>query len=371
MRILMLNWMDLANPKAGGAEVLTEGILAELVHRGHEVTLLCDHFPGAKREEVINGYRVIRRGYYWSVQLLAPFLWFTRFRKEHFDVVIDQIHSLPFFTALYVPSKKRFAFIHEVAKDIWFKMFPFPFSYIGYATEYLLLQLYRTTKFITVSESTKRDLIGVGIPEKNISITPEAILMPSQMTVVKNQNPTLIFVGRLAPMKRVEHFLETAALTKKVFPNLETWIVGGGEEEYVRSLKSLSESLGGADQKSGIDATFFGRIEWQEKFELMGRAHLLVSASVKEGYGLVILEAGTMGTPSVTYNVHGFRDAIIDGKTGLLSKENTPESLATSIVGLLKDRELYETLAKNTKEHSLNFTFENAAKEFEKIILQK
>ncbi len=357
----MFNWMDLANPKAGGAEVLTEGILAELARKGHEVTLFCDHFPGAKREEMIDGYRVIRRGYYWSVQLLAPFLWFFRFKKEKYDVVIDQIHSLPFFTALYVPRRERFAFIHEVAKDIWFKMFPFPFSYIGYVTEYLLLQLYRTTRFITVSESTKRDLIAVGIPEKNISITPEAIIMPPEMVFEKNQHPTLIFVGRLAPMKRVEHFLETAALVKKAFPNLETWIVGGGEEEYVKSLKSQ-------DQKLAVGATFFGRLEWEKKFELMGRAHLLVSASVKEGYGLVILEAGTMGTPSVTYNVHGFRDAIIAGKTGLLSKENTPESLAETIVGLLKDREVYETLAKNTKEHSLRFTFENAAREFEKII---
>lgn len=367
----MLNWRDLKNPKGGGAEVLTEGILAELVHMGHEVVLFTSLFPGAKHREYVNGYEVIRKGSPLTVHMWAFIFWLREFRKRNFDYVVDQIHGIPFFTIFYVARKKRIAFIHEVAGDIWFEMFPKLIAYFGIIVEQIYFYLYRTTKFITVSESTKRDLIRVGIPEKNISITPEAIIMPPEMEVEKSQNPTLIFVGRLAPMKRVEHFLEASALAKKVFPNLETWIVGGGEEEYVRSLKSLSESLGGADQKSGIDATFFGRLEWEKKFELMGRAHLLVSASVKEGYGLVILEAGTMGTPSVTYNVHGFRDAIIDGKTGLLSKENTPESLAGTVVGLLKDRELYETLSRNTKEHSLNFTFENAAKEFEKIILQK
>lgn len=357
----MLNWRDLKNPKGGGAEVLTEGILAELVNMGHEVVLFTSIFPGAKRREYLNGYEVIRKGSPLTVHVWAFIFWLREFRKRNFDYVVDQIHGIPFFTIFYVARKKRIAFIHEVAGDIWFEMFSKVIAYIGIIVERLYFYCYRTTKFITVSESTKRDLIGVGIPEKNISITAEAIIMPPEMAVEKSQNPTLIFVGRLAPMKRVEHFLETAALTKKVFPNLETWIVGGGEEEYVKSLKSQSEKL-------GLVATFFGRIDWQEKFELMGRAHLLVSASVKEGYGLVILEAGTMGTPSVTYNVHGFRDAIIDGKTGLLSKENTPESLAGTVISLLKDRELYETLAKNTKEHSLKFTFENATKEFEKII---
>jgi glycosyltransferase involved in cell wall biosynthesis len=362
MKILMLNWMDLKNPKAGGAEVLTEGILRELAHQGHQVTLFCDHFEGANREEIVDGYTVIRRGYYWSVQLLAPFFWFSRFKKENFDIVIDQIHSLPFLTPLYVPRHKRFAFIHEVAKDIWFTMFPFPFSYIGYATEYLLLQLYRTTRFITVSDSTKGDLISIGIPHKNIAITPEAIIMPDPILMEKSAVPTIIFIGRLTQMKRVEDFLDMAALVKKVLPNLQTWIVGPGEEQYVESLKAKNEAL-------GLGATFFGRANDKEKYILLAQAHVLASCSVKEGYGLVIIEAGTMATPSVTYNVAGFRDAIIDGTTGLLSQKNTPESLALAVLKLLEDKALCAKLADQAKAHSQQFTFPNAAKAFEKILV--
>lgn len=364
MKILMLNWRDLKNPKGGGAEVLTEGILAELAKKGHEIVLFTASFPNARKEEIVNGYKIIRRGHFYSIHILAFWYWITRFNKENFDVVIDQIHGIPFFTPLYISKSKRFAFIHEVAKDIWFEMFPFPLSYIGYAIEYLSLQFYRNTRFITVSDSTKGDLIKTGIPQENISITPEGIIIPPEMIVPKNSNPTILFVGRLAPMKRVEQFLKTAAIIKKKISNLETWIVGGGEEGYVNTLKTISQDL-------GVNATFYGRPEDKMKYELMGKAHILSSASIREGYGLVILEAGTMSTPSVTYNVHGFRDVILDGNTGILSKENTPESLAESILELLRDKEKYEEISKRVREYSREFTFENAGNGFEKIISEK
>ena len=50
LRILILNWRDLENPWAGGAEVHIHEIADGLVRRGHSVTLLSSHFPGSAAE---------------------------------------------------------------------------------------------------------------------------------------------------------------------------------------------------------------------------------------------------------------------------------------------------------------------------------
>lgn len=386
----MLNWRDLKNPKSGGAEVLTEGILRELVLHGHDITLFCARFPGALSHELVSGYRVIRRGQFWSVHVAAWWHWMTHFRKEHFDIVIDQIHGLPFFTPLYIRSRKIksgdstrkfspeiFAFIHEVAGEIWFKMYPFPISLIGYLIEKIYFRLYRQYDFITVSESTKEDLMKMGIPAERISIIPEAI-NPIQhsntSTLQHSSSPSIIYVGRIAPMKRVDELIDAFGLVLKEIPDAKLWIVGGGEKNYIESLKSLSPCHPGAGRDprfpSASPVTFFGKVSEEKKYELMASATVLASASLKEGFGLVILEAGSVGTPAVVYNIHGFRDAVQNGKTGILCEENSPENLAQNLRKVIKDKNLRATLGVHAREYSKQFTFPHAAREFEMLLLK-
>ena len=72
----------------------------------------------------------------------------------------------------------------------------------------------------------------------------------------------------------------------------------------------------------------------------MSRAWVLSSASMKEGFGLVVIEATTMATPSVVYNVDGFNEAVLDNKTGILCQKNTPENLAKNMVKLINARKV-------------------------------
>ncbi len=72
MKILALNWQDLTNPMAGGAEVHLEELLGRIAKKGHEVTLFCSGYSGCKPEEYINGVRIIRRGNRYSFNLIAP-----------------------------------------------------------------------------------------------------------------------------------------------------------------------------------------------------------------------------------------------------------------------------------------------------------
>src|SRR2546426_11910580 len=60
MHVVALNWRDLKNPRAGGAETHLEEILRYLARRGHRCTLLTSRFRGGPRDEEVDGYRIVR-----------------------------------------------------------------------------------------------------------------------------------------------------------------------------------------------------------------------------------------------------------------------------------------------------------------------
>ena len=86
---------------------------------GHEVISFNGSYPGAAPEGEMDGVRLIRRGRQWSVHLLA-WRW-LRSPSDEFDLVIDQINTIPFFTPLYVPDEKRRFFFHQLAREYWWR----------------------------------------------------------------------------------------------------------------------------------------------------------------------------------------------------------------------------------------------------------
>ena len=359
MNLLFLNWRDLKNSRSGGAEVVTEEVIKRLVQCGHTVTLFSTMFPGALETEITNGYTIIRRGREYTVHLWALYYWFTTFKHQKFDVVVDQIHGIPFFTPLYVRNAKVVAFIHEVAREIWLHMYKFPVGWLGYKLEPYFFKPYKNTPFITVSNATKRDLMAVGIKPELINIIPEAVTVtPLAEVPQKDTVPTMLFVGRVARMKGVHNLIEAYLLAKQTIPNLRLWIVGGGDD-YKSELET--------QYKNNPDITFYGFVSEAEKNSLYTRAHLLTSASIKEGFGLVVIEAAAHGTPAVVYNVDGFNEAVIDHKTGLLTETN-PTALAHGIVSVLNNPDQYSELQKNALEHSRSFNFDNTTERFEKYL---
>src|SRR3990167_1095837 len=140
MKILLLNWRDIKNPKAGGAELVTHKILEYLVQQGHQTTLFTASFPGALDYEVINGVFVERAGNRWTVHLHAFLRYWSKY-KGKFDLVIDEINTIPFFTPLYIKEKKL-CYINQLAREVWFYESKFPLSWIGYFLEPIYLRLY-------------------------------------------------------------------------------------------------------------------------------------------------------------------------------------------------------------------------------------
>ncbi|MEX2007744.1 MAG: glycosyltransferase family 4 protein [Candidatus Levyibacteriota bacterium] len=359
-RILILNWRDIKNPSSGGAEVLTHEIAKRWSTWGYEVSHFSSYFKGAKKEEIIDGVKIIRRGnpdarhFHRSVHFMA-FLYYKK-NKNKFDVVIDEIHGLPFFTPLYV-KKKKVALICEVANEIWDVNFPFPFNKIGKLIEKNYFRFYKKEPFLTISNSTKNDLIKFGVSKKNITVLPMGITLPKKLpNFKKEKKPTMVFVGRLLKAKGIEDAIEVGKILKQDLPDIRLWVIGRGEEEYEKKLKSKAKESG--LQKSVL---FQGFVKQDKKFELISRSHVLVVPSTKEGFGLTVPEAGIVGTPAVAYNVGGLRDIIQNGRNGFVVDIN-PSSMALGIKRILANDSLYKRLQEGATISAKKLDWDNTAK---------
>lgn len=367
MNILVFNWSDIKNPDSGGAELLTHEMAKRWVASGHSVTQLCAKFSGGKDEEIVDGVRIIRRGSpiirdpHIPVHL-AAYTWYQRHGRGRFDVVIDEIHGIPFFTPWYVKEKKV-ALICEVADKLWDVMFTFPLNIIGKTIERGYFRSYKEIPFLTISDSTKKDLVSMGVRSKSITVLPMGLSVPKGVRrFSKEKKSTCIFVGRLSKTKGIEDTVEAIKIVRDYEPAIQLWIVGQGDNDYLEKLKFHVRKL--SMEKS---VKFFGYVSELKKFELMSRAHLILVSSVKEGWGLIVPEAGIVGTPAVTYNVSGLRDIITHGKNGVLC-EPTPVAMAGMIKKTLEDNTLYEKITEGAYARAKSFDWDETAERAMRVL---
>jgi glycosyltransferase involved in cell wall biosynthesis/O-antigen/teichoic acid export membrane protein len=349
LRILFLNWRDISNPEAGGAEVVTHEVAKRWVEWGHDVTLLTSKFRGAPGTEVLDGVRIRRLGNLrsGSFHLLVQR---ELARVRGFDAIIDEINTAPFLTPLWRRRLPRIvAFIHQLADDVFDAELPRPLATLGRWLEPRALRLYRDVPVVTVSDSTKADLHRLGLDQ--VLVIPDGRDEPPALDgITKEAEPTLLFVGRLAGNKRPRHAVEAFEHVRRVIPTARLWIVGQGplEEQLLDILPTGAEMLG-----------FLPR---EELYERMARAHCLLVPSVREGWGLVVIEANSVGTPAVAYDVPGLRDSVRDGFTGRLATAGDPSELAREALELLADPRGYREMRRNAIEWAQLFSWNETAR---------
>ncbi len=343
----------------GGAEVFTHELAKGLTKAGHNVTLFTSSFPNSKSNEESDGIRIVRRGGKFSVYRKAKQQYEKQFAKEHYDIIVDEINTMPFFTPQFARNGERvIALIHQLAREYWFYETPFPISYLGYHfLENRWLKKYVNTTTLTVSESTKQDLQQLGF--KQIYLLPEGLnFEPLTNVPEKNKVPTIVFSGRLKHAKRPEHLIKAFAGIKQECPQAELWIIGDG---------ILRKEL----QRKAVDGvTFFGVLDNDQRRELIGNAWVLVNPSVREGFGLNIIEANALGTPCVAYDVPGLRDSVIDKKTGLLAQAGCIEDLAEKIYVVLSNEHLRMSLGEAALSYSGLFNWKNCVEHFLEVALK-
>jgi glycosyltransferase involved in cell wall biosynthesis len=213
--------------------------------------------------------------------------------------------------------------------------------------------MYRAVPFWTPSDSTKKVLHRHGVREVKVfpngtDATPVAELESKPLC----QPVRLIAVSRLAPNKRVDHALEATRILLDRGIQARLTIVGSGEQEpQLRNIASRTAGLANA-------VTFSGQLAEEDKDSELRRAHLLVHASLREGWGLNVIEANALGTPAVVYPVGGLVDSTIHGQTGIITDRETPDSLAEGIMALLNRPTEYDRLRVNAWERAKTFAWQ-------------
>lgn len=364
MKLLWFTWKDLSHPQAGGAERINEEITKRLARDGHEVILIVGGFKEGVRDEQRDGYRIIRLGNRYTAYWHA-----YRYYKQNLqgwaDLVIDEMNTIPFFCKLYV-KERNIMFVHQLCREIWFYQMPFPISIVGFLIEPLYLRLLASRTVITVSESTKKDLMRFGFSAENIHIISEGInLEPISNPDCdsKFKDPTLLSLGAIRSMKRTLDQIHAFEIAKQAIPNLKLIIAGAANGSYGEKLQKTIKA-----SAYSSDIEYRGAVSEKEKQELMQRSHLILVTSIKEGWGLIVTEANSQGTPAAVYNVDGLRDSVLNGKTGVLTTKNNPASLAREVGVLLQNNARYAELRSAAWKSSRRFTSENSYNDFMRAV---
>jgi len=355
LNILVINWQDITNPLAGGAEVHLHEIFARLAGLGHKVTLLCHRFDGSPAEEVRNGIRIIRHGGRFLFNFWVPFLYFKVSRKERFDVIVDDINKIPFYTPLFVREPIQGVTHHLFGRSIFLEA-PFLLALYVFLSEKLIKLIYRKVHLIIGSPSTFHEYRAWGFPSTQVSVVNYCV---NHDTYFHDESNTysvkrIGYFGRLRKYKSVEHLITAFAQLLQNDAKLELHIIGDGDDR--QRLEKYVAKLG-----IQFHVHFHGFIPEEKKAPLLQTMNFIVNTSSKEGWGLTVVEANACGIPVIAANVPGLRDSVIDGKTGVLYEYGNLEMLRLKMKQLLDSVSFRNTLRENALEWAASFDWGVAA----------
>lgn len=364
VRVLMLSWRGPGHPAAGGAEVLTHEVLRRWVAAGHEVTWFSGAWPGCPPDGPVDGVHVVRRGGQATVHVRA-WRW-LRSRQGDFDRVVDQINTIPFFTPFYVPPAKRRFLIHQLAREYWWRETRGAFRLIapiGYVLEPLYLRAYRRSRGATISSSTRADLERIGIAHERIDVVNMGLDVHPVAAPADRAGPlTVVMLGRLTPAKFVEEGVRAFAAIRRLTPDARLSVIGTGDPRYRVRLQVLARRLGIEDA-----VTFHGRVPHDDREALLTAAHVHLFCSHREGWGLVVSEAGAAGTPTVAYDAPGVRDSVAEPE--LLAPIGDIEGLARRVVDLCGDAERYRAAQERAWRRASSLSYELTAHQLEESLV--
>ncbi|MFC7549634.1 glycosyltransferase family 4 protein [Plantactinospora sp. GCM10030261] len=368
--VLFLNWRDRLHPEGGGSEVYIERMAAEIVARGYRATILCQAHANAPAAETTgDGVHVLRRGGRHTVYLCAAFVYLAGAlgfgplsgrRLGRPDLIVDVCNGLPFLSRVYA-RRPVITLVHHVHREQWPVIFGPTVARVGWWIESrLAVRCYRSCPYVTVSESTRAELVGLGVDRARISVvyngTPEVTRRP----VARTPHPSLLVLGRLVPHKRVELALRATALLSLELPTLELVVAGQGWWE--EPLRRLATDL-------GVErcVRFTGFVSEDDKDALLGASWLAVTPSLKEGWGLTIVEAAAHGTPSVAFrSAGGVSEAIVDGETGVLVDDEV--DFLRAVRRLLRDSDLRTRMGSAARAHARRFTWTVSGDAFADVV---
>jgi glycosyltransferase involved in cell wall biosynthesis len=305
-----------------------------------------------------------------------PF-YFKRHVRAGTTFLMDSFISLGSFACLLMKPSQVAMAIYHIEDVKWFYqnrfygvpswIMPF-FQVAGYFVEKLqllaLAYLFRG-KLITDSESTAGELVRHGFKRDRIHVirmaTTTQALESLSVSKPKENRFTVMAIG-MRKVKRPDHVVKAFELFQTRHPDTCLWLVGWG---------GMHDRLQAEVRRRGVrNVTFLGRVSDAQRDELLQRSHVLCAASIREGWGLVVIEANAMGTPVIGYDVPGLRDALAFGNGWLAPA--TPEGMDSKLEQVHQmwadRRQEYDALRGRCLESARGFSFDRTYDDFVKAI---
>ncbi|MEH3067427.1 MAG: glycosyltransferase family 4 protein [Aeromicrobium erythreum] len=348
MHILFCNWRDTRNPEGGGSEHYVETMARGLVERGHQVTIACARHDGAPDDEVVDGVRFVRRGSKLDIYVLTFLRLLTR-RYGRVDLVVDVQNGLPFFTR-WATRARVVVLVHHVHREQWPVVYPGLVGRVGWWIESRLApRLYRRSRYVTVSAASKAELVELGVDRDRIRIVHNGNDPAPRVDVERSDVPRLVVLGRLVPHKQVEHAIDALVAVRRTHPGAVLDVVGSGW--WDEQLHDYAREAGVSDA-----VVFHGHVDDTTKHALLAQAWVMLLPSLKEGWGIVVGEAGAHGTPTVAYASAGGTTESIDHKdSGLLVEDR--DELVQATCDLVTDHEWRTFLGEGARTKAATFTW--------------
>ena len=361
MNVLMVNWQDLENPQAGGAEIHLFEIFTRLAGAGHRVRLICSGWKSGPPEVRLDGIDVRRVGRRNSFAVLGRGAVRRAIRQERPDVLVEDINKLP----LYLPMITDVPFcalVPHLFGETAFQEAPWPMAAAVWMAERPLAAGYRRAAFHAISESTRDDLVARGVAADRIRVIHpgvDSVRFAPSPAVPRSTEPRFLYVGRLKRYKGIGLAIQALAVARRTRPDLRLDIAGTGD--YRAELERLTVELG---QEAAV--TFHGFVLEAEKVSLLRRAWANVFPSPKEGWGITVVEAAACGTPSIASDSPGLRDSVRHMETGYLVPHGDVSALAARMLELAGDPALVARLGGGARRFAERLTWERSAAETER-----
>ena len=351
-RIRMVAWRDLDDPEAGGSELHADRVATRWAEAGLDVELRTSMVAGEAREAERNGYRVVRWGGRYQVfpQVVSEAY---RFRAARADAVVDIWNGMPFFSPVWFHGP-RLTVLHHVHAEMWRMTLKPAYAAVGEAVERHVAPLvYRTTPVATLSASSREEIVErLGLPARHVHVVEPGVEPRYTQGGRRSADPLVVAVGRLVPVKRYEVLFAALSEARASVPTLRAVIVGEGYERP--RLEALRRELGAQDWLE-----LRGHVDDKTLLALYRSAWLVASSSLREGWGMTLTEAAACATPAVATDIAGHRDAVVDGETGLLVRDDA--ALGATIAKVLLDEELRARLGRAARARAATLTWGRTA----------
>ena len=166
-------------------------------------------------------------------------------------------------------------------------------------------------------------------------------------------------VGGIEPRKGTRHAFEALA---RMDPRPILAVVGGHSfQDYAAYREQTLAALPSLGLELGRDVLLLGTLSEQDLGDWYGSADALVFPSVKEGWGLAVLEAMAAGLPVVASDLPVFHEYLVDGRNALLPAVADPEALAAAMTAVATDAGLRDRLSTGGAATVGRFTWERSA----------